>query len=41
MEIADKHDTARNKSSIKLKKTKHESKTRFSIIDVVDLSDDE
>ncbi|XP_011693066.1 PREDICTED: probable helicase senataxin isoform X2 [Wasmannia auropunctata] len=38
---ADKHGTAKNKSPIKLKKLKHESKTRFSIIDVVDLSDDE
>ncbi|XP_011878014.1 PREDICTED: uncharacterized protein LOC105567625 [Vollenhovia emeryi] len=30
-----------DKSPIKLKKVKHEQKTRFSLIDVVDLSDDE
>ncbi|XP_018312507.1 titin homolog [Mycetomoellerius zeteki] len=35
-----KHNTA-CKSQIKLKKTKHEPKTRFSEIDVVNLSDDE
>ncbi|XP_018362590.1 PREDICTED: probable helicase senataxin [Trachymyrmex cornetzi] len=35
-----KHDTT-CKSPIKLKKTKHEPKTRFSEIDVVNLSDDE
>lgn len=34
-------DTTRNKSPIKLKKLRHEPKTRFSEIDVVDLSDDE
>jgi len=34
-------NTACSRSPIKLKKTKHEPKTRFSIIDVVDLSDDE
>ncbi|XP_077261101.1 putative helicase senataxin isoform X2 [Temnothorax americanus] len=34
-------DKTHDKSPIKLKKKKHEPKTRFSIIDVVDLSDDE
>lgn len=34
-------DTTRDKSPIKLKKIRHEPKTRFSEIDVVDLSDDE
>ncbi|XP_024885343.1 uncharacterized protein LOC112463276 isoform X1 [Temnothorax curvispinosus] len=34
-------DKIHDKSPIKLKKKKHEQKTRFSIIDVVDLSDDE
>ncbi|XP_071572416.1 uncharacterized protein Setx [Temnothorax nylanderi] len=34
-------DKTHDKSPIKLKKKKHEQKTRFSIIDVVDLSDDE
>jgi len=34
-------NTACNKSPIKLKKTRHEPKMRFSVIDVVDLSDDE
>lgn len=39
--IAVKCNTNRDKSPIKLKKSKHEPKTRFSLIDVVDLSDEE